>query len=435
METFDRTGLENIPTILNQLNSLTVGEKFRFAAKHKDLAGKWFPATASKCDNFFEIKYDDPNLGTQNIYFDDEKESLVSENLWSKGWFGILQEEQNTASDRTVQSAYAFEGKSISLSLKGEKYVLHQTVKFLNGPNAATWSAKDLCFCTSSACTKDLVIFYHAAVSEMKPTQAVIYNTAIMQPAFVLLESLSVPDATTTLPADFNINRCHESVKSFLKSMMEEKNNKEDEIYERERVQTEQVEKSDEFHTDQEVQQHTRKKSVDIDEHTDRSVGAKRVVRQKQKFSPDQKGVRVTIKQRGETKKIALGRLMQNPAATTTVKRQRSKNENRMKKARKDPDEPSVNLKVGPPEEKANAKLHQRVQELEAQLESLKQNQQAAQKIPNNFAPWPASVNPMLAAPVFPKTNEGSSSETIQAMKLMLASQHMGFMSAFYNSL
>ena len=104
METFVRTGLENIPTILNQLNSLTVGEKFRFAAKHKDLAGKWFPATASKCDNFFEIKYDDPNLGTQNIYFDDEKELLVSENLWSMGWFGILQEEQNTAliSDRTV---------------------------------------------------------------------------------------------------------------------------------------------------------------------------------------------------------------------------------------------------------------------------------------------------------------------------------------------
>jgi hypothetical protein len=44
METFDRTGLENIPTILNQLNSLTVGEKFRyrFAAKHKDLAGSGF---------------------------------------------------------------------------------------------------------------------------------------------------------------------------------------------------------------------------------------------------------------------------------------------------------------------------------------------------------------------------------------------------------
>ena len=58
----------------------------------------------------------------QNIYFDDEKELLVSENLWSMGWFGILQEEQNTASVRNVQSACAcaFEGKSISLILKGK---------------------------------------------------------------------------------------------------------------------------------------------------------------------------------------------------------------------------------------------------------------------------------------------------------------------------
>ena len=71
---------------------------------------------------------------------------------------------------------------------------------------------------------------------------------------------------------------------------------------------------NNEFHTNQEVQQHTSKllstqmtpQCEDIDEHTDCSVGAKRVVWQKQKFSPDQKGVRViiTIKQRVKQKKM-----------------------------------------------------------------------------------------------------------------------------------
>ena len=68
-------------------------------------------------------------------------------------------------------------------------------------------------------------------------------------------------------------------MKSFLKQMMEKKSNKEGGIYESERVQTEPVEKNHEFHTKQEVQQHSRKlpsiqltpQCEDMDEQTDGS--------------------------------------------------------------------------------------------------------------------------------------------------------------------
>ena len=80
---------------------------------------------------------------------------------------------------------------------------------------------------------------------------------------------------------------------------------------------------------------------------------------------------------------------------------------------------------------------------MEAQLESLKHSQlpNMQQLQPQAFSPWSgaqsnAIVNPVMPPQaLFPKPDSSnSSSETIQAMKLMLASQHMGFMTGFLNS-
>ena len=89
MEIFQTVAIDQMHTILQQLNTMSNSEHVRFAAKKPDLMGNWFSATATKHADFFEVIDDDSSLEVQKLPFDDEREFLLSENLWELGWFGV----------------------------------------------------------------------------------------------------------------------------------------------------------------------------------------------------------------------------------------------------------------------------------------------------------------------------------------------------------
>ena len=169
METFQTAGIEQVPTILQQLNNMTTSEQFRFAAKKPDLMGNWFSATATKHADFFEVIYDDSTLEVPKVPF-DERESLLSENLWELGWFGVPQQGGSSTVKSVHAITYSYEGHSVNASIQGAQVTLYQTVKIFQGVQQATFSTKDVALTTSSApdCKKHVVIFYHAVVSKKK---------------------------------------------------------------------------------------------------------------------------------------------------------------------------------------------------------------------------------------------------------------------------
>ena len=135
METFQTAGIEQVPTILQQLNNMTTSEQFRFAAKKPDLMGNWFSATATKHADFFEVIYDDSTLEVQKVPFDDERESLLSENLWELGWFGVPQQGGSSTVKSVHAITYSYEGHSVNASIQGAQVTLYQTVKIFRAYN------------------------------------------------------------------------------------------------------------------------------------------------------------------------------------------------------------------------------------------------------------------------------------------------------------
>jgi len=50
---------------------------------------KWTSAKAVKRESVFELYQDGLDKKSKQIEFDDEKESIMSANLWEAGWFSI----------------------------------------------------------------------------------------------------------------------------------------------------------------------------------------------------------------------------------------------------------------------------------------------------------------------------------------------------------
>ena len=209
-----------------------------------------------------------------------------------------------------VDNAFSFERKSVSTTLQGKKCALYQTVTFSTGKEAVKLSTKDKCCCCG-----DIAIFYHAAIIENEPAQAIVFNTAIVD-----LDALSVTGRDLTLPDGFDITHCHDTMKSFLKSLRDEKG----ETTFQEISETNALAGTSEAGKMSELPDtKTNTTSTPGCEVVSRDcrTRSKRAVSLKKKFSPDQTALRISLKSKRSTKRIAMGRLMESAANTSTTVR------------------------------------------------------------------------------------------------------------------
>ena len=63
-----------------------------FAAVLSDLGRSrdWLPATAPKKADHFKVIFDNSPSEVIQYFFEDERKSLLSENLWEIGWYKLL---------------------------------------------------------------------------------------------------------------------------------------------------------------------------------------------------------------------------------------------------------------------------------------------------------------------------------------------------------
>ena len=100
---------ENIGEIISLLREMPIGESFCFRTKIKSVNEEWSAAKALKGDGFFEIFVDAMGELPKKVLFDDEGESLLSENLWQLGWFATKTEVPVVVEDSN-SSAVIFSG-------------------------------------------------------------------------------------------------------------------------------------------------------------------------------------------------------------------------------------------------------------------------------------------------------------------------------------
>ena len=208
--------------VIQHLEGLPVGKSFDFMCKNSSLQDEWTSAKAVKRESVFEIYQDGLDEQSKQIEFDDEKESIMSANLWEAGWFSIttnthLQLVSKTAPSETC--SFLFSGKKIALNSTIGKFTLHSVVKssdntFEYGSSVVTVRGKE----------DEVAIFYFGAElidnseAEKKENQAFIFNCTANEPQVVPLCDISLHHQHPELTADFDRDSCKERMKMFVRT-------------------------------------------------------------------------------------------------------------------------------------------------------------------------------------------------------------------------
>ena len=118
--------------VIQHLEGLPVGESFDFMCKNSSLQDEWTSAKAIKREGVFEIYQDGLDEKSKQIEFDDEKESIMSANLWEAGWFSITTNTLLHLVSKMAPSetcSLVFSEKSFELNSNIGNFTLHSVVK------------------------------------------------------------------------------------------------------------------------------------------------------------------------------------------------------------------------------------------------------------------------------------------------------------------
>ena len=119
----------------------------------------------------------------RKVPFDDEKESLLSENLWQLGWFAAKNEVPVACQGPNTPS-FTFIGTSLTLSCKYGKFQLYPVVKKQESHGSFDFKHKSLIRLGGDV--EDTALFFFGAQNVLgEEHKAIIFNHDKREPQFV----------------------------------------------------------------------------------------------------------------------------------------------------------------------------------------------------------------------------------------------------------
>ena len=370
----------------------------------------------------------------KKVLFDDEGESLLSENLWQLGWFATKTEVPVVVEDSN-SSAVIFSGNSLDLTCTYGNYKLYPEVS--KQQNHGNFELQHKSLVRLGVDVEETALFFFGAEDVLgEEHKAVIFNCDRKEPQFVDLGLIRCDPSAGSDSLAIDVEGCACAVKTFIRSITNSDNKEASRVA----VDIERKEAAEGIETCSSDGQ-TREVQVDAKEtpkvanNGRESSTSKRSRPKKLPFTPPP-GPKSDFRNR---------RVRSDgykPKNKRKILSERAENSNIDSKRRKcSKAAPSV-----PDTKPSSSELNELVgvvKSLANEVKELKQKQNEVQMPKLEKAPTPITVQPSLLPgfhmpnffPPEQLTNSNSGSfDAVQVARLMLASQYLGMMPIFLNN-